>query len=469
MEQASFHPNDRNIREIDEFLEHREIRVEHQEELLKNTLGATIATVRVNYPGIKKSNYVSDNIGKIMYDDIRNFYKSSIIYEEYYKNREGFIGHFIFNVDYATVKKQLVYIEENHILGRCVDLDVYYMKRDENSDIDTICGVSRRDLGMSSRKCFLCDKEAKICSRCQTHNVEDLEKYFTLKYEKYLKYINKRESISYSISQFALKGIISEISTMPSFGLVSPTTMGSHRDMDYYTFMDSSFAIIPYIKKMSMVGYSYETPKTIFSAIRAIGIECEEEMFKATKGVNTHKGMIFLIGVLAAALGKVMYEDLKFEEVENILKDMCEDILDDFKDINKKHNLTHGERLYVELGFAGIRGEVRAGLPIIFKEIMPKYMESQLKGNNLFAHTLLRLMSKVQDSTIVYRHNIDKLYEVQRDSQNILDLGGFYTHEGTMAAMDFENKCIENNISPGGSADLLAVVIFLVEAKKIFD
>ncbi|MEG0307032.1 MAG: triphosphoribosyl-dephospho-CoA synthase CitG [Clostridium sp.] len=458
-----------NISEIDEFLDHREKRVIHQERLLKNSNGNTLATVRVNYPGLEKSNFITDNIVRIVYNDILSFQEKNIIYKEIYKNKEGLIGHFIFRTDYITIKKFLIYMEENHILGRCVDLDVYYIDKNQVDKNNSIVGSSRSELGLSPRRCFLCNEDARVCSRAVTHSIYEIKKYFNDKYEEYLLYIKNRELISYNISQIALESIISEVSTMPSFGLVSPSTMGSHKDMDYYTFIKSSFAIIPYIKDMVSVGYCYETPKNIFKAIRTIGIQCENKMFEATDGVNTHKGMIFLIGVISAAVGKAIYEKAQFQEIKNIVKDMCEDILEDFKDVYKKENLTHGERLYLKHNFTGIRGEVKGGLEKIFNDILPEYMKSELKGNNLYANTLLNLMSQIEDSTIVYRHNIDKLHEVQQESQRILDLGGFSSIEGSRAAIDFEIKCINDNISPGGSADLLAVTIFLGGISRNFD
>lgn len=460
--------NINDIEEINEFLNHRETRVFHQEKLLKDTEeGVTLATVRVNYPGLEKSNYITDNIVNIICEDIYIFNRKNIVYREIYKNKEGIIGHFIFNINHNEVKKRLIYIEENHILGRCVDLDVYYID-DIESMMPALHGVSRGDIGLKPRRCFLCEEDARVCARSQSHSIDEIKEYFVKKYEEYVCYANERDKLGYEISQLALKAMIAEVSTMPSFGLVSPITKGSHRDMDYYTFLDSSFVISPFIKDMVNIAYSYEKPKNIFEAIRAIGIRCEEEMFKATNGVNTHKGMIFLIGIVASAIGKALYEKLPFQEVENILKDMCENILDDFINLGEKEKLTHGEKLYLKYGFTGIRGEVKKGLSNIFQEILPYYEELELKGNNLYSQILLKLISSVEDSTIVHRQNIEKLYEVQRHAYEILKLGGFKTKEGTMAAHNFEKQCINENISPGGSADLLALVIFLTYSKKFF-
>lgn len=445
------------------FLMDRDRRVEHQEELLRKYKGLTLATVRINYPGIEKSNYITDTIIKIICKEISIFHKKQIIFSEEYTNREGYIGHFIFNVHHQIIKKAMIELEEKHILGRCVDLDVYYLKKNEELGFEEIVGTSRSDLKLPPRKCFLCKEEARICSRAQSHTQEEIKKYFEEKFEEYVLWSKNREELAYDISQLGLKAILSEVSTMPSFGLVSPGTMGSHKDMDYYTFMDSSFAIVPYLKEMAVTGYSYHEAKDIFQAIRFIGIECEKAMFAATKGVNTHKGMIFLVGITIAAAMKTIYQGGSFETTAEIIKEMCENILDDFKEIKYKTNLTHGERLFKDHGFEGIRGEVKKGLPVVFKEVLPEYLKSELEGHDLYAHTLLELIATVEDSTIVHRQNIGKLREIQGKAKSILEIGGLSSVEGREAALKFEQQCIKDNVSPGGSADLLALVIFLGE------
>ena len=65
------------------------------------------------------------------------------------------------------------------------------------------------------------------------------------------------DSLSYEVSQEAFKAMISEVSTFPSFGLVSPVSSGSHKDMDYYTFLNSAMTITPFLKEMFKIGYSY--------------------------------------------------------------------------------------------------------------------------------------------------------------------------------------------------------------------
>jgi len=69
-------------------------------------------------------------------------------------------------------------LEENHFLGRCVDIDVYSKEG---------IGLSRRDLGLKERKCYICGDTAQNCVRQSRHNIEDVRDFIKDKYESYLK------------------------------------------------------------------------------------------------------------------------------------------------------------------------------------------------------------------------------------------------------------------------------------------
>ena len=445
---------------ITEFLLDRDKRVAYQEHLLKENKDKTLVTIRINYPGIEKSNYITDNIVNTIYNEILTYYGKFIVFEDKYKNKEGIVAHFLFDLDFVNVKKEMINVEEEHILGRCLDIDVYTLKNDK------VIGISRSDLFKKPRRCFICDLDAKICSRAQTHTIDEIKNYFEVVYKNFKDSQKKTDSLAYEVSQMALKAMISEVSTFPSFGLVSPISSGAHKDMDYYTFLNSAVAITPFLKKMFEVGYSYYSPEYIFDAIRDIGKECEEKMFEATNNINTHKGMIFLMGISMAAIGKALYENKEFYQIQDIIKSMVKNILDDFKELHKKEKLTHGERLYLEYGFTGIRGQVQDGLSVLFDNIIDNYINSDLKENDLYTQILIELMARVEDSTVVYRHDISTLRKVQSDAKDLLNMGGIFTEEGRQKCHHLEDLYIKENISPGGCADLLAISILLIDVKK---
>lgn len=266
------------------------------------------------------------------------------------------------------------------------------------------------------------------------------------------------------ISSFAIQAMLYEVACYPSPGLVSPVSNGAHKDMNYFTFIDSTSALSKYLALFVQEGYSNKSYKDIFNNIRAIGVEAEKDMFKRTKGVNTHKGMLFLIGVACAAVGKAVYEKKRFAQVKDIIKEMTAGIVE--KELsalkNVSANLSHGEKLYLKYKNEGVRGEVQRGIPTVFDFSLNFYKESaDLSLNDRLVHTLIGIMQICDDSTIIHRHNPEVLEEVKEKAKEITQLGGMKTTHGREKINNLCEEFIKRNISPGGSADLLGVTVFL--------
>ncbi|MGL5963287.1 MAG: citrate lyase holo-[acyl-carrier protein] synthase [Fusobacteriaceae bacterium] len=454
---------------LEDFLQERENRVERQMQLLER-FNSPLLVVRCNFPGKDKKQYPSMEIVSEITKVIDQILQKKIIYKDMHETLEGKISTFVIDIELFELKRKMIYLEENHLLGRFVDIDVYG---------ESGHSISRRDLGYTPRKCYLCDELSVICTREMAHSHEEIKRHILKSYEKYLDFKMERDKIGEKFGDLVLKACLMEVSCYPSFGLVSPISRGSHQDMDYFTFLDSSFAIKDGLKEMGKLGYSSMEPIDIFAISRKIGIRSEREMFLATKGVNTHKGMIFLLGVVIQVMGKVFYEcralqdkisELDFysligEGVRNISKD----ILDDFENIPQKvrdgKKLTNGEKLYLKHGFLGIRGEVKEGLTVVFEEALPVLKNSLLKGEEVnisLVKTLLKLMSRVEDSTIVNRKGIDVLKAVQKEADELFNK--FTLEEACL----MEGRYIADRISPGGSADLLALTILLHEGYKVY-
>ena len=171
------------------------------------------------------------------------------------------------------------------------------------------------------------------------------------------------------ISSFALQAMIYEVSCFPSPGLVSPVCSGAHGDMNFFTFVDSTAALSRYLPLLVQQGFSDKSYKDIFKCVRKIGVEAEREMFAKTKGINTHKGMLFLVGIACAAVGKAIYDKQDFQQVKEIIKEMAKGIVsEELKplDLKVENKLSHGEKLFLKYKTKGIRGEVEAGIPTVF-------------------------------------------------------------------------------------------------------
>jgi len=277
--------------------------------------------------------------------------------------------------------------------------------------------------------------------------------------------------ISMIISSFAVQAMIYEVCCYPSPGLVSPVSLGAHKDMNVYTFIDSTSTLSRYLPLFVQEGFSCRTYKEIFNSVRQIGVEAEKSMFDRTKGINTHKGMLFLMGIACAATGKAIYEKKRFKYIQEIIKEMTKGIVErELLLLKDNVELSHGEKLFFKYRTEGVRGEVERGVPIVFNFALDFYKRNyELNVNDRLVHTLIGIMQECDDSTIVYRHNPKVLHEVKEKAIDIIKLGGMKTDIGRKSINSLCEEFIEKNISPGGSADLLALTIFLNSVEEYLD
>ena len=110
------------------------------------------------------------------------------------------------------------------------------------------------------------------------------------------------------IGELAVRALRIEAAVTPKPGLVDRENSGAHDDMDYPLFLASSAALQPCFiacAKAGIDGYK-KNPAQLVPILRRIGRCGETAMYAATKGVNTHKGAIFSMGILCCALGMLV-------------------------------------------------------------------------------------------------------------------------------------------------------------------
>ena len=160
----------------EDILLERERRIEYQEKLVKQ-YEMPILVIRVNYPGVNKDNYFSQEIAKIMEQIICEIFSYAIHYKIMTTTAEGPIVIMSINKDAKEIKEMALNIEDNHILGRCVDLDVF----DNEGN-----GISREDFGLGMRKCYICEDKAHNCVRSKKHSKEEVEGFIKSKFAEYM-------------------------------------------------------------------------------------------------------------------------------------------------------------------------------------------------------------------------------------------------------------------------------------------
>lgn len=205
------------------------------------------------------------------------------------------------------LKEVCMEIEERDALGRLFDLDVLAPGGGK---------LSREDLGFPPRPCLICGQRGKGCASRRIHAVQELQ-------EKTDGILSRcfaardRETLA----AMAGRALLYEVCTTPKPGLVDRWNNGSHRDMDVFTFMDSTTALLPYFKKAVEIGQETagEPPARTFRRLREAGLRAEKAMFCATKGVNTHKGLIFSLGCILGAAGRLWTPEGPCREAQRVL------------------------------------------------------------------------------------------------------------------------------------------------------
>ena len=167
----------------DELLDAREKRVGLIDKLLKR-YNTPLLVMRVNYPGLNKTNDVTVTIIKEMSPLICTILSNKVRGTLLNQGAEGPIFYAAVDEDGSALKTIALDFEENHSLGRCLDLDVY--DRLGNS-------ISRQDLGFPRRKCYLCEDDAHHCVRSRRHSEQEIIAYIEEKYGEYRESVYGRE------------------------------------------------------------------------------------------------------------------------------------------------------------------------------------------------------------------------------------------------------------------------------------
>lgn len=282
----------------------------------------------------------------------------------------------------------------------------------------------------------------------------------------------RRRRLESLVRDCALRAMLYEIAVHPKPGLVGPCDAGAHGDMTRFTFIDSAAALAPWMTLFARAGFRHGAadPRSLLPRIRRIGLRAERAMFRATGGVNTHKGLLFSFGLICAAAGlrAARNEPLSPEGLAALASRIVEGVvrreLESLREAPPERPLTAGERLYLRTGVTGIRGEAERGFPTVVNRALPFLRNAAREGRSpgdAGADTLLVIMQHSDDTNVLHRSGTDGLRLMRGAAADILAAGGTCSERGrdlTTAAM---RLFVERNISPGGSADLLAVAFFL--------
>lgn len=269
-------------------------------------------------------------------------------------------------------------------------------------------------------------------------------------------------TVPYIVAHLATRALKAELNTTPKPGLVDTHDSGAHRDMDHALMMRSIRALHPYFVRLATLGYD-STQLPAHNDIVSIGLEAEKAMFKSTGGVNTYKGALFSMGLALTAAtyiigrGKVAMTTHGKEYVPgDLLSAIIIQLANGFPDTRGTHGSQAKQTAQAGGSLKSALDNAREGYTQLFEEWLPFY-ETRIKGDDSYVKhkTLLRIMCDLDDTNIVYRTDYDTMLNVKTLARHLLE-------DFSEAGIDDLNRdFVSRNISPGGSADMLALVVFL--------
>lgn len=269
-------------------------------------------------------------------------------------------------------------------------------------------------------------------------------------------------TVPYIVAHLATRALKAELNTTPKPGLVDSHDSGAHRDMNHALMMRSIRAMHPYFVRLATLGY--DSPKLpAHDDIVRIGIEAEKAMFNSTGGVNTYKGALFSLGLAVTAAtyiigrGKVATTTHGKEYVPgDLLSAIIIQLANGFPDTSGTHGSRAKQLAQSGCSLKSALDNAREGYSQLFGEWLPFY-ETRIKGDDSYVKhkTLLRIMCDLDDTNIVYRTDYATMQQVKTQARHLLE-------DFSEAGIDDLNRdFVSRNISPGGSADMLALVVFL--------
>jgi triphosphoribosyl-dephospho-CoA synthase len=265
-----------------------------------------------------------------------------------------------------------------------------------------------------------------------------------------------------AIAASALHCLLLELETWPKPGLVSHVDTGSHDDMDADTFRVSAAAIGPFFHALADAG----ARGCGMGRLRVIGLDAEAAMLAATSGVNTHRGAIFGLGLLCAAAGAKASGriDPKLSLGAAVARLWGGGILDGPVLLH-----SHGGGARRRFGAGGARMEAAQGFPSVYEVGLPALRTGALDApDNAEAarvEACFALIAALEDTNLLHRGGLPGLRFARRAARQFLNEGGVGRPGWRERAQSVHECFIARWLSPGGSADLLAMTLF-VEAQE---
>jgi len=262
------------------------------------------------------------------------------------------------------------------------------------------------------------------------------------------------------LGRLAARSLWHELALYPKPGLVSLRDRGAHDDMDATVFVRSLIALRPWFVELAFAG----ARRAPFGELRSLGVRAERVMLAATLGVNTHRGAIFTLGLLAAAAGTLAARSLSPADERlrsTLVAQWGAELAIEWRAPNAP---SHGSMMAARYGASGARGQAMRGFPAVFDVALPALRAAAARGAEPWQARLaafFALLESVEDTNVLYRGGRAGLAFVRDAARDFARSGGAFAAGAYARAVAVHHAFIDRRLSPGGCADLLAAALFV--------
>lgn len=262
------------------------------------------------------------------------------------------------------------------------------------------------------------------------------------------------------IGRAATLALHDELALAPKPGLVSFEDTGSHTDMDAHTFMRSLFALRGYFGEIAGLG----ARPAAFTALEQSGLRAEACMNAATGGINTHRGAIFMLGLLCAASAAAQTDSGRAPDAPAIRTALRQHWGAALAARSLRVPVLPGGLAAQRHGLRSASQEAALGFPVLFEVAVPAWVRARragLTGLALRLQAFFDILAVLDDANLAHRGGLAGLHHARASARAFLDAGGAAQPQAFAAARRIHADFVARRLSPGGCADTLSALCFL--------
>lgn len=441
-----------------------------------------VVSLGINFPYIAFAGMGKDGFSRGVEAGARVFYEAERFISAWafgLSSERGEIAgspwcHWPWRGDPGEAKTVCAALEEMIPGGRVLDLDVYE---------EAGKPVLRSSLGLNQRTCFVCSGNVVDCRVAAKHSAKEISDAFIYQAKLVLTAFSSTSGIhdsgGFAVGGLALAAmsaaaLAEELFLTPKPGLVDTGPFSAHTDMDLSCLARSVIAIAPHFVKAWEAGRGWETGRGcgemdrgesgLLKAITPPGLKADAAMLLTSGGVNTHRGVLFAMGLACAALGVNSVKGMNGRLSESRFRDLVRQLFEE----ELKEKLGALSACPASAGSAaakhgGARLEASAGFPgaLAAARVIAKARKMGWERRESILLALFDSLARLADSNVLNRAGEEVLAEVQATGTAGLRL--FPGDPAGLAEFSarLDRDWSRRGVSPGGSADVLAMGLWI--------